>query len=48
MIVSFVLAAVAMGAGVLIPFLVGRTVDEIRTGETEPVAARGRDRRRRA
>src|SRR3954464_14123030 len=33
-IVSFVLAAVAMGVGVLIPFLVGRTVDEIRTGET--------------
>jgi ATP-binding cassette, subfamily B, bacterial len=33
-IVSFVLAAVAMGTGVLIPFLVGRTVDEIRRGET--------------
>ena len=33
-IVSFVLAAVAMGAGVLIPFLVGRTIDEIREGET--------------
>jgi ABC-type multidrug transport system fused ATPase/permease subunit len=33
-IVSFVLAAVAMGTGVLIPFLVGRTVDEIRKGET--------------
>jgi ABC-type multidrug transport system fused ATPase/permease subunit len=32
--VSFALAAVAMGMGVLIPFLVGRTVDEIRTGET--------------
>jgi ABC-type multidrug transport system fused ATPase/permease subunit len=32
--VSFVLAAVAMGTGVLIPFLVGRTVDEIRKGET--------------
>jgi ATP-binding cassette subfamily B protein len=31
-IVSFVLAAVAMGAGVLIPFLVGRTVDQIRHG----------------
>jgi ABC-type multidrug transport system fused ATPase/permease subunit len=30
--VSFVLAAVAMGAGVLIPLLVGRTVDEIRQG----------------
>ena len=34
-IVSFALAAVAMGTGVLIPFLVGRTVDEIRTGETD-------------
>ncbi|MEA2440666.1 MAG: ATP-binding cassette, subfamily bacterial, partial [Thermoleophilaceae bacterium] len=34
MIVSFALAAVAMGTGVLIPFLVGRTVDEIRKGET--------------
>jgi ABC-type multidrug transport system fused ATPase/permease subunit len=33
-IVSFALAAVAMVAGVLIPFLVGKTVDEIRTGET--------------
>jgi ABC-type multidrug transport system fused ATPase/permease subunit len=33
-IVSFALAAVAMGTGVLIPFLVGRTVDEIRTGRT--------------
>ena len=31
---SFVLAAVAMGVGVLIPLLVGRTVDEIRAGET--------------
>src|SRR3954447_7309339 len=31
-IVSFVLAAVAMGTGVLIPFLVGRTIDEIRHG----------------
>jgi ABC-type multidrug transport system fused ATPase/permease subunit len=30
--VSFVLAAAAMGAGVLIPLLVGRTVDEIRQG----------------
>src|SRR5919109_6896 len=28
--VSFVLAAAAMGVGVLIPYLVGRTVDEIR------------------
>src|SRR3954453_9659728 len=33
-IVSFVLAAVAMGTGVLIPFLVGRTIDEIRKGRT--------------
>src|SRR3954452_17503183 len=33
-IVSFALAAVAMGTGVLVPFLVGRTVDEIRKGET--------------
>jgi ATP-binding cassette subfamily B protein len=31
-IASFVLAAAAMGTGVLIPFLVGRTVDEIRSG----------------
>ncbi|HKP90894.1 MAG TPA: ABC transporter ATP-binding protein [Thermoleophilaceae bacterium] len=31
--VSFALAAVAMGAGVLIPFLVGRTVDRIRQGD---------------
>jgi ABC-type multidrug transport system fused ATPase/permease subunit len=30
--VSFVLAAAAMGAGVLIPLLVGRTVDEIDSG----------------
>jgi ABC-type multidrug transport system fused ATPase/permease subunit len=30
--VSFALAAAAMGAGVLIPLLVGRTVDEIRQG----------------
>src|SRR5881227_1130686 len=33
-IVSFALAAVAMGTGTLIPFLVGRTVDDIRQGET--------------
>jgi ATP-binding cassette subfamily B protein len=33
-IVSFVLAAVAMGVSVLIPFLVGKTVDDIRRGET--------------
>jgi ATP-binding cassette subfamily B protein len=40
-IVSFALAAVAMAAGVLIPYLVGRTVDEIRAGETNlwPLAA---------
>ena len=31
---SFALAAVAMAAGVLIPYLVGRTVDQIREGET--------------
>jgi ABC-type multidrug transport system fused ATPase/permease subunit len=30
--VSFVLAGAAMGVGVLIPYLVGRTVDEIRNG----------------
>src|SRR3954465_12224474 len=34
-IVSFALAAVAMGAGVLIPFLVGRTVDRIRHGNDD-------------
>jgi len=39
-IVSFALAGVAMAAGVLIPYLVGRTVDQIREGETNlwPVA----------
>jgi ABC-type multidrug transport system fused ATPase/permease subunit len=31
-LVSFVLAAAAMGVGVLIPYLVGRTVDDIRGG----------------
>jgi ABC-type multidrug transport system fused ATPase/permease subunit len=31
---SFVLAGLAMGTGVLIPFLVGRTVDHVRTGHT--------------
>src|SRR3954451_10099498 len=31
-VVSFALAAAAMGTGVLIPYLVGRTVDEIRHG----------------
>src|SRR5919198_938116 len=31
-IASFALAAAAMGTGVLIPYLVGRTVDEIRQG----------------
>src|SRR5438128_6628834 len=34
-IASFALAAVAMGTGTLIPFLVGRTVDEIRRGKTD-------------
>src|SRR5215212_812595 len=34
-IVSFVLAAAAMGVSVLIPYLVGRTVDEIRNGATD-------------
>jgi ATP-binding cassette subfamily B protein len=34
-IASFVLAAVAMVAGVLIPFLVGETVDDIRRGKTD-------------
>src|SRR5215216_4731190 len=33
-IVSFALAAAAMGTGVLVPYLVGRTVDEIREGGT--------------
>src|SRR5215208_6505791 len=33
-IASFVLAAFAMGVSVLIPYLVGRTVDEIRDGGT--------------
>src|SRR5919199_5974497 len=31
-VLSFVLAAAAMGMGVLVPYLVGRTVDEIRHG----------------
>ena len=34
---SFVLAAAAMGTGVLIPFLVGRTVDDIRSGGADLV-----------
>jgi len=34
-IVSFVLAAAAMGMGVLVPYLVGQTVDEIRQGGTD-------------
>src|SRR5918999_1930491 len=40
-IASFALAAVAMAGGVLIPYLVGRTVDQIREGETNlwPLAA---------
>src|SRR5258708_29825308 len=39
--VSFALAAVATGSGVLIPWLVGRTVDRIRHGQTNlwPLAA---------
>jgi len=39
-VVSFLLAAAAMGMGVLIPFLVGRTVDDIRSGgaDLEPLA----------
>jgi ABC-type multidrug transport system fused ATPase/permease subunit len=36
-LVSFALAAVAMAAGVLIPYLVGRTVDQIRANETNLV-----------
>ena len=32
--ISFALAAAAMVSGVLIPFLVGETIDDIRTGET--------------
>ena len=32
-IASFALAAVAMAAGVLVPYLVGRTVDQIREGD---------------
>ena len=34
-VVSFALAAVAMGAGVLIPFIVGRTIDRVRHGRTD-------------
>ena len=34
-LVSFALAAAAMGTGVLIPYLVGRTIDEIRGGEVD-------------
>src|SRR5918999_2750798 len=34
-LVSFVLAAAAMGTGVLIPYLVGRTIDEIRSGTVD-------------
>src|SRR5207244_1864801 len=38
---SFVLAGVAMGTGVLIPYLVGRTVDHVRGGHANlwPLAA---------
>src|ERR671930_1153914 len=40
-VVSFALAGAAMGTGVLIPYLVGRTVDEIRRGGANlwPLAA---------
>jgi ABC-type multidrug transport system fused ATPase/permease subunit len=34
-LVSFALAAAAMGTGVLIPYLVGRTIDEIRGGTVD-------------
>jgi ABC-type multidrug transport system fused ATPase/permease subunit len=34
-LVSFALAAAAMGAGVLIPYLVGHTIDEIRGGSVD-------------
>jgi ABC-type multidrug transport system fused ATPase/permease subunit len=34
-LVSFALAAASMGTGVLIPYLVGRTVDEIRQGTVD-------------
>src|SRR5918995_1003201 len=34
-LVAFVLAAAAMGVGVLVPYLVGRTVDEIRQGAVD-------------
>jgi ATP-binding cassette subfamily B protein len=34
-LVSFFLAAAAMGTGVLIPYLVGRTIDEIRGGTVD-------------
>src|SRR5687767_4410968 len=39
--VSFVLAAAAMGTGVLVPYLVGVTVDDIRQGgaDLRPLAA---------
>jgi len=33
-VASFALAALAMAAGVIVPYLVGRTVDQIRDGET--------------
>ena len=41
-IVSFVLAAAAMGTGLLVPYLVGHTVNDIRDDGAEPVAARAR------
>jgi ABC-type multidrug transport system fused ATPase/permease subunit len=34
-LVSFALAAAAMGTGVLIPYLVGRTIDDIRSGSVD-------------
>ena len=34
-VVSFALAGVAMGAGVLIPFIVGQTIDRVRHGRTD-------------
>jgi ABC-type multidrug transport system fused ATPase/permease subunit len=34
-LVSFALAAAAMGAGVLIPYLIGHTIDEIRSGSVD-------------
>ncbi len=45
-ILSFVLATFAMGTGVLIPYLVGQTVNEIERRRRQPLAAgAGRGRR---